>query len=120
MKDEHLDVKQLRYHLRRKGYVIEAMRNFNRFFRATAEEMKQKKTYHRGNLGNWVLNGAQAFGVPDNLGMPRSHKDMNDRTALIFSRAREGVLELLKNESSEPYRMGARVPPSGLPCEGLR
>ena len=112
MKDEHLETKSLRYHLRRKGYVIEAMRNFNRFFRGAAEEMKQKKTYWRGNLGNWVLNGVQAFGVPSDLGMPRSHKDMNDRTALIFNRAREGVLELLKNESTEPFRLGPQVPRS--------
>ena len=109
MKDEHLDMKALRYHTRRKSYVIEAMRNFNRFFRNAADEMKAKKTYWRGNLGNWVLNGVQAFGVPSDLGMPRTHKEMNDRTAFIFNKAREGVLDLLKNESTEPYMRGPHV-----------
>ena len=106
MKDEHLDPKALRYHLRRKDYVLEAMRNFNRFFRGAADEMLQKKTYWRRNLGNWVLNGVQAFGVPDKLGAPRSHKEMNERTALIFNRAYERVHALLADESTEPRRDG--------------
>ncbi len=110
MKDEHLDLRALRYHLRRKDYVLDAMRNFNRFFRSAADEMKAKKTYWRGNLGNWVLNGVQAFGVPSDLGMPRSHKDMNDRTALIFNRARENVLALLADESTAPVMRGAHEP----------
>jgi flavin-dependent dehydrogenase len=110
MKDEHLDLKTLRYHLRRKEYVLEAMRNFNRFFRAAADEMKQKKTYWRGNLGNWVLNGVHAFGVPSDLGMPKSHKEINDRTAAIFNHAREGVLSLLANEDPTPYRRGPHEP----------
>lgn len=106
MKDEHLDPRALRYHLRRKDYVLEAMRNFNRFFRAAADEMTQKKTYWRGNLGNWVLNGVQAFGVPDFLGQPRTHKDLNDRTQTIFNRAYENVHKLLADESTEPRRYG--------------
>jgi len=110
MKDEHLDMKALRYHTRRKTYVIEAMRNFNRFFRNAADTMKQNKSYWRGNLGNWVLNGVQAFGVPSDLGMPRSHKEMNDRTALIFNKAREGVMALLDDASTEPYMRGPHVP----------
>jgi hypothetical protein len=107
VKDEHLDVKQLRYMLRRKEYVLEAMRNFNHFFRSAAQEMQAKGTYWRGNLGNWVLNGAQAFGVPPQLGLPRTNRDTNDKTELIFNKAREGVLKLLANEDPTPYRRGA-------------
>lgn len=107
VRDEHLDPKALRYMLRRKDYVIEAMRNFNRFFRGAALEMQAKGTYWRGNIGNWVLNGAQAFGVPPQLGLPRTNKDANDKTELIFNKAREGVLKLLANEDPTPYSRGA-------------
>lgn len=110
MKDEHLDPKALRYHLRRKDYVIEAMRNFNRFFRSAADEMLKKGTYWRGNLGNWVLSGVEAFGVPEKLGVPRSHKDMNDKTEAIFNEARENVMQLLRDESTEPRRYGLEPP----------
>ena len=106
VRDEHLDPKQLRYMLRRKDYVLEAMRNFNRFFRGAAEEMQRKGTYWRGNLGNYVLNGAQAFGVPPQLGLPRTNRDANDKTELIFNKAREGVLKLLANEDPTPFRRG--------------
>lgn len=107
VRDEHLDPKQLRYTLRRKDYVLEAMGNFNRFFHGAALEMQKKGTYYRGNLGNWVLNGTQAFGVPAQLGLPRTNKDANDRTELIFNKAREGVLKLLANEDPTPFRRGA-------------
>ncbi len=107
VRDEHLDPRELRYMLRRKGYVLEAMRNFNRFFHGAALEMQKKGTYYRGNLGNWVLNGTQAFGVPAQLGLPRTNKDTNDRTELIFNKAREGVLRLLANEDPTPFRRGA-------------
>jgi flavin-dependent dehydrogenase len=110
VKDEHLDPKALRYHLRRKSYVIEMMRNFNRFFAGAADEMKQKKTYWRGNLGNWVMNGIQAFGVPERLGVDRSHKEMNDRTSFIFNGARQEVLKLLADESTVPYQRGLAPP----------
>lgn len=114
VKDEHLEPKMLRYHLRRKDYVMESMRNFNRFFRAAADEMMKNGTYYRGNLGNWVLNGIQAFGVPDRLGVDRSNKDMNDKTAMIFNKAYESVHTLLKDTSTQPRRVGAE--PSMCSC----
>lgn len=109
VRDEHLDPKQLRYMLRRKDFVLQALRNFNRFFRAAALEMQAKGTYWRANLGNWVLNGAEAFGVPAQLGLPRTNKDVNDKTELIFNKAREGVLKLLANEDPSPIRRGPDV-----------
>lgn len=113
--DEHLDPRTLRYALRRKTYVLEAMRNFNRFFRSAALEMKAKGTYWRGNQGNWVLNGAQAFGVPSQLGLPRTNKDINEKTEQIFNKAREGVLKLLANEDPTPFRRGSdAIVPLGI------
>ncbi|MCS6856189.1 MAG: NAD(P)/FAD-dependent oxidoreductase [Sandaracinaceae bacterium] len=106
MRDEHLDPKALRYMLRRKDLVLQALRNFNRFFRKAAREMMMKGTYWRGNLGNWVLNGVQAFGVPEKIGIPRSHREINEKTELIFNKAREGVLRLLANEDPTPRRVG--------------
>ena len=106
MKDEHLDTKALKYNLRRKGYVLEAMKNFNRLFGGAADEMMAKGTYWRGNLGNDVLNGVHAFGVFEGLGKPRSHRDINERTEMIFNEARRGVVRLLADESVEPYCRG--------------
>ena len=91
------------------------MRNFNRFFRSAALEMKAKGTYFRGNQGNWVLNGAQAFGVPSQLGLPRTNKDINEKTEQIFNKAREGVLKLLANEDPTPFRRGSdAIVPLGI------
>jgi flavin-dependent dehydrogenase len=101
MQDLHLDTKWLRGQLRRKEYVLQAMRNFNRLFRHTAGEMKKNGTYWRRNLDHDVLDGVEAFGVFEGLGRGRTRSEINERTAMIFNRTRDAVVQMLADERTE-------------------
>jgi flavin-dependent dehydrogenase len=101
MQDLHLDTKWLRVQLRRKEYVLQAMRNFNRLFEGAAVEMRRNGTYWRQNLDRQVLNGVEAFGVFEGMGRPRSRREVADRTEMIFNKSRTAVLNMLADERVE-------------------
>jgi flavin-dependent dehydrogenase len=98
MQDLHLDLRWVRAQLRRKDYVLAAMRNFNRFFRSAADEMMQKGTYWRRNLDHAVLDGVEAFGVFDALGKGRTRREINERTEMIFNKTWNAVIAMLRDE----------------------
>lgn len=113
MQDQHLDLRWVRTQLRRKDFVLQAMRNFNRFFRHAASELKKDGRYWRKNLGHDVLNGVEAFGVFEGLGKGRTRREINERTEMIFNRTRESVLKMLADE-----RVEIPTPANGEPAMG--
>lgn len=98
MQDLHLDLKWVRTQLRRKEFVLQAMRNFNRLFAGAAEQMRADGRYWRKNLGHDVLNGVEAFGVFEGLGKGRQRREINERTELIFNKTRDAMMRMLADE----------------------
>jgi flavin-dependent dehydrogenase len=116
MQDQHLDLRWVRTQLRRKDYVLSAMKNFNGFFQAAADEMKKDGRYWRRNLGHDVLNGAHAFGVFEGLGTPRTRREINERTEMIFNRTRDAVNCMMADARLEiPEGEPHRLPESSAP-----
>lgn len=98
MQDLHLDLRWVRTQLRRKDYVMQAMRNFNRLFASAAETMRADGRYWRKNLGHDVLNGVEAFGVFEGLGKGRQRREINDRTEMIFNKTRDAMIAMLADD----------------------
>ncbi|MDQ3033215.1 MAG: tryptophan 7-halogenase [Myxococcota bacterium] len=117
LQDLHLDLRWIRTQLRRKDYVLQAMGNFNRFFQSVADQLKNDGRYWRRNLGHDVLNGVEAFGVFEGLGTPRTRREINERTEMIFNQTRDAVNRLMADERLEipegKADMGA--PPQSAP-----
>ena len=95
MQDHHLDLRWVRTQLRRKDYVLQAMRNFNRLFQSVADDFRKDGRYWRKNLGHDVLNGVEAFGPFEGRGKGRTRREINDRTEMIFNKTREAVVKMI-------------------------
>ncbi len=101
LKDLHLDVEWLRGELRRKDLVVGSMQKFNDLFARAAKELSDQGAYFRKNLGHSVLDGRDAFGAKEELGLPRGSDELNARIEAIFNEARTETLKLMQTDSEE-------------------
>lgn len=99
-RDEHLELRWLRSSLRRKDWVMTTMRNFRGLFAGAAEEMKRRGTYRRQNVGHHELEGRKAFGVMEEVGVPRSRREVNKRSEAVFQRTQNMVRACLDDDTA--------------------
>lgn len=107
-RDEHRDLKWVKRTLRRRHFAMEAMTNFNTLFRNATQAMKDKGTYHRNNQGHAELEGRKTFGVMEEVGIPRSRKEINDMTEAIFAKTQRMVAAALDEDPSFVEKMADR------------
>jgi flavin-dependent dehydrogenase len=103
MLDEHVDLKAVNGLLRRKEPVLEAMQNFSRLFRRTAERLLARGDYYRKNTDHWVLDGREAFGPLETVGEKRRRPEIDRHTESIFNLACQMVAPLL-DETTQPKK----------------
>ncbi len=48
-----------------------------------------------------MLNGVEAFGVFEGLGTPRTRREINERTEMIFNQTRDAVNRMMMDERLE-------------------
>ncbi|MFK7989428.1 MAG: NAD(P)/FAD-dependent oxidoreductase [Sandaracinaceae bacterium] len=103
MRDRHLEPRHVRTHLRRRGYIMQALRNFRDLFATMADELMTQGHYHRSNLGRYNP-GTDLQGFWRDVGSDRRRREINAVTADIFNHVRRESLELLGQ------REGGEVP----------
>lgn len=106
LRDEHRDLRFVRSALRRRSFVLQAMQNFAALFRGAAEEMMRRGTYHRQNAGHHRLEGREAFGVMEEVGQPRTRREINARNEEIFQRTQRMVAEALDGDHALVEKLG--------------
>lgn len=98
--DQHRDIRWVRSSLRRRSWAMQTMGNFNHLFAGAAAAMKEKGTYFRKNQGEAVLDGRDAFGVMEHVGVPRSRREINAFNEDIFQKTQQRVGEALDNDTA--------------------
>jgi hypothetical protein len=84
LRDHHLDPRKLREQLRRRDYVLQALRNFNELFQKLVRELEAKGQYHRSNLGHYN-DGTDLLYFQGEIGKERKKGAVNQRTEEIFN-----------------------------------
>ena len=97
-RDEHLDLKFIRSSLRRRHFVMQVLESFGQLFARAGEEMKKRGTYFKNNLGQRRLEGREAFGVMEDVGAPRSRREINAHSEMVFARTQEMVANALDGD----------------------
>ncbi len=94
LRDGHLDPREVRSTLRRKGWILEALRHFRDLFAHMAAELTRSGDYHRKNLGHYN-DGTDLLHFQQEVGRPRRRREINARTEEIFEFIHREALELL-------------------------
>jgi flavin-dependent dehydrogenase len=94
LRDTHLDLREIRSNLRRKSWVLQALKNFRDLFASMAAETMEKGTYHRSNLGRYN-DGTDLLYFSSEIGRPRKRREINARSEEIFNRVYGEALEIL-------------------------
>jgi flavin-dependent dehydrogenase len=94
LRDGHLDPREVRSTLRRKSWVLQALRNFRDLFAHMASELMRNGTYYRHNLGRYN-DGTDLLYFQQEIGQPRKRRDINARTEEIFKFVHREALEVL-------------------------
>ncbi len=97
-RDLHFDARWLRTLSRRRSWVMATMKEFRTLFLTAAEEMHRRGTFYRQNTEHYELEGREAFGVMEEVGVPRSRRDVNARSEAIFAQTRQMVREALDGD----------------------
>ncbi len=92
--DEHLDQHQLKGQLRRKDFMIQGLANFSRLFQRLEAGFRQRGMIHRANLGRFS-SGLDCVDFAEELGAPRTRRQVMRTTESIFNAIRERALDLL-------------------------
>ena len=103
LRDKHVDPRHVRSQLRRKGYILQALRNFRDLFATMAKDLAAQGQYHRSNLGRYNP-GTDLEHFWRDVGTDRKRREINAVTADIFNHVRRESLELLGG------REGGEVP----------
>jgi len=103
--DLHRDERWVRTQLRRKDWVLQALGNFGHLFRSAGEEMQKRGTYYRKNVGEYRLSGRKSFGVMEEVGKPRSRREVNAVTEEIFQRTQNMIGNALDGDSGFVQRL---------------
>lgn len=92
--DAYLDADFLRQQLRQQRFVLQALRNFATLLRQLDHELRARGEYFRANAGRFS-NGLERIDFVQEVGLPRSRREVLQRTAEIFNTVRGGALALL-------------------------
>jgi flavin-dependent dehydrogenase len=84
MRDYHLDLRKIREQLRRKEYVLQALRNFSELFQKLVSELEASGQYHRKNLGEYN-DGTDLLYFQQEIGRERKKGAVNQRTEEVFN-----------------------------------
>ncbi len=101
-RDEHLDLRAARGHLRRKDFILEAMQRFSGSFRKLVTQLHAEGRYYAGNRGRFDYRLENVEFLP-RVGELRKRKDITRTTEAIFNEVRDLLLDL-KGEARGPGR----------------
>ncbi len=94
LRDTHLTPREVRTTLRRKSWILAALRNFRDLFAHMASELEKQGNYRRGNLGRYN-DGTDLLYFQPEIGRPRKRRDINARSEEIFNYVYREALEVL-------------------------
>ena len=84
LRDHHLEPRKLREQLRRRDYVLQALRNFSEIFQKLVRELEASGQYHRSNLGHYN-DGTDLLYFQHEIGRERKKGAVNQRTEEVFN-----------------------------------
>ena len=93
-RDEYLDLHFLRHQLRQQQYVLQALHNFADLFRKLEASVRERGLFHRCNRGHFS-HGLENIDFVEEVGIPRTRRQVLEKTAQIFNNVRQRALELL-------------------------
>ncbi|MCA9719093.1 MAG: NAD(P)/FAD-dependent oxidoreductase [Myxococcales bacterium] len=105
-RDEHLDLRTARAQLRRKDFILQAMRNFSGAFQRLVTQLHAEGRYFAGNRGRFDYRLERVEFLP-RVGELRKRKDITRTTEAIFNEVRDLLLDLSRSDAA-PER--ARLP----------
>ncbi len=113
--DEYLDETFLRRQVRQQRFVLQALSNFADLFRAAEAHLRERGDYHRSNQGIFSY-GLENIDFIEQVGLPRSQREVLEKTAEIFNGVRRRGLELLGREgdSDAPLPLTSMMTPNPL------
>jgi flavin-dependent dehydrogenase len=94
MQDQHLDVRWLKRQLRLQPFVLKALRNFGDLFCRVAETLRAEGRFYARNRGEFSY-GLENIDFVPRVGLPRSRREVLEKTEEIFARVRRQALELI-------------------------
>src|SRR6185369_15594547 len=100
----HLDPRKLREQLRRKEYVLQALRNFSELFQKLVRELKAKDQLHRSNLGHYN-DGTDLLYFQREIGAERKKGAVNTRTEEIFNFCLAEARRILGEDAAEKLEL---------------
>lgn len=107
MQDQHLDARWLRRELRQERFVLQAMRNFAALFEKARRHLVATGAYHRANTGQFSY-GLEFIDFVQEIGGPRSRRDVLEKTAEVFNSVYLRTRALLGEPAAE--RQPAAMP----------
>jgi flavin-dependent dehydrogenase len=93
LKDTHLEPREIRSALRRKPWVIDALRTFRDLFSSLAHAKLADGSYYENNLG-FYNDGTDLLYFQQEIGRPRKRREINARTQEVFDRVYKDALEI--------------------------
>lgn len=103
MRDKHLDMKELRIQMRRKDFILDALKEFSLLNQSLIQNLKSRKQFHRNNLGRYN-NGTDMIGFVSEVGTPRTRREVNARTESIFKEIKQHALKLFDGTETPAER----------------
>jgi flavin-dependent dehydrogenase len=94
MLDQHLDLRYLRRQLRQMPFIHRALHNFADLFGKAESALRQRGEYHRGNRGQFY-HGLTNIDFAEDVGTPRSRREVLEKTEQIFNIVRSQALSLI-------------------------
>jgi hypothetical protein len=104
MQDQHLDASWLRRELRQERFVLQAMRNFGELFETARRRLLDEGRYHRKNAGTFSF-GLEFIDFVEEVGRPRSRRDVLAKTGDVFNSVYQRTRELLADRTGAAEAM---------------
>lgn len=92
--DEHLDAGWLEVQLRQREASLGSLAEFGALFRECEAALRGAGAYHRDNTGAF-LRAQDTIDFADEVGRPRSHRQIRERSEALFDQVRREAAELL-------------------------
>lgn len=112
LRDHHLDPRKLREQLRRKDYILGALRNFNALMQRLVQELESSGQYFRSNLGHYS-DGTDLLSFQDEIGRERGKNAVNQRTEEVFSFCAKEAARIL-GDGTAPRELQELMAPLSL------
>ncbi len=98
IQDQHLDPGFLVRQLRERPLVLQTLANFAALFRKVETSLKERRQFHRANLGNFC-EPLGAIGDVRDIGTPHTREQILERTCNGFNAVLSRALDLLEDTS---------------------